>query len=159
MAGNGGSSTGKVNRAQVISGTFDANGLFTVSVPELESPTFTYLLTQLFTGSLITDIDEDDDGTADDLSTFGTIYDAIGVPDSAKSYQYLYGAELGGTNLKYIGGDTRLVFRDGKTDELYAVNQYNGLFDADGIEFSSSDFNTNPGAGTDTFGEINPWID
>lgn len=152
--GNRGSSTGSVIQAEVISGTFNANWLLTVSVPDLTDSTFTYVLSQYFTGSVsITDIDMDDDGTVDDLSTFGYVYDAISVPASTNS-QYLYGSELGGTNLKFIGGDPRLVFRDRNTDELYSKNKDDGIFDADGIEYSSSDFNVNPAAGT--FGAVNP---
>ncbi|MGB3465606.1 MAG: hypothetical protein WBA74_10060, partial [Cyclobacteriaceae bacterium] len=43
---------GVVDYAQAISGTFDANGLLVVSIPNLENPSFTILLTSEFTGDV-----------------------------------------------------------------------------------------------------------
>lgn len=45
-----GYASGTVDRATAVSGTFDANGLLTVSVPDLENPSFTVVLLDDFTG-------------------------------------------------------------------------------------------------------------
>ncbi|WP_299437124.1 ExeM/NucH family extracellular endonuclease [uncultured Rhodospira sp.] len=156
-----GSSAGLVDRASQVSGTFDANGLLTVDVPDLENPSFTVALVSDFTGATdSTDIDTDDDGVADDLSAFGTVYDAIGVPDDAG--ELLYGTDLGGTDMAFFDDEPRLIFRDGATGELYAVDGAAGsgsVFDASGAEVNATGFDVDPTAGTDTFGAVNPTYD
>ena len=140
-----------------VSGTFDVNGLLTVDMDDLENPSFTVILTGDFTGSTSTDIDADDDGTADDLSAFGTIYDAIGVPDATGDEASLYGSDVGGTDFAYTGQEPELIFRSGSSGDLYAVNTLGDseVYDTDGNSVSASDFASDPTSGP-TFGEINP---
>ncbi|WP_424094491.1 hypothetical protein [Moorena producens] len=113
-----------------------------------------------FTGDTSTDIDTDDDGVPDDLSTFGTVFDAIGVPDAAGDETLLYGTDLGGTDFAFTGDEPRLIFRDGSVGDLYAINDPdNGqVFNSNGTAITPASFDTNPTLGTDTFGSINPTI-
>lgn len=149
---------GVVDRASEISGTFDSNGLLTVTVPDLENPSFTLVLLSDFTGDTTTDIDTDDDGIADDLSTLGTVFDAIGVPDTTG--EPLYGTDLGGVDFTFTGDEPRLIFRDASVGDLYAVNDPdNGqVFDISGVDVTPRIFNIDPTLGTDTFGTINPSV-
>lgn len=149
------SAVGTIDRAMNVTGTFDANGLATVMVDDLENPSFTYILADGFTGAVGDDIDLDDDGVADDLSMFGTILDALGVPDA--DGEALYGAQLGGVDLANIGTEPRLVFRDGSRGDWYAV-EGNGttIYDADANVVDAAEFDVDPSAGTDTFGALNP---
>ena len=155
-----GSSAGTVDRVASVSGTFDANGLLTVDIPDLENPSFTVALLSEFTGDTNTDIDTDNDGVADDLSTFGTVFDAIGIPDTSGDEAFLYGTDLGGTDFTFTGDEPRLVFRDGGTGDLYAVNDPdNGqVFDVNGTDVTPAIFDTDPTIGTNTFGAINPSV-
>jgi len=153
-----GSSLGKVDRAEQISGTFDANGLLTAIIDDLENPSFTLALMDAFTGTVGSDIDADNDGVADDLSTFGTVLDAIGVPDSVSDESTLYGVQLGGMDFVYIGAEPELIFRDGTTLAWYAVDGAGGptagLFDLSGTFFPVSAFASDPTIST--FGAVNP---
>ncbi|NEQ40084.1 MAG: ExeM/NucH family extracellular endonuclease [Okeania sp. SIO3I5] len=153
-----GSSAGRVDRVASVSGTFDANGLLTLDIPDLENPSFTVALLSEFTGSTSTDIDTDNDGVADDLSTFGTVFDAIGVPDNTGDQTFLYGTDLGGTDFAYTGDEPRLIFRDASVGDLYAINDPdNGqVFDVNGTDVTPAIFDTDPTIGTGTFGTINP---
>ncbi|MEK6155255.1 ExeM/NucH family extracellular endonuclease [Flavobacteriaceae bacterium 3-367] len=154
--------SGLVDRATSVSGTFDSNGLLVVSIPDLENPSFTVALVSNFTGVAgTTDIDSDDDGTADDLSSLGTVLDAIGVPDAVADEATLYGTDLGGTDLAFSGDEPRLIFRDASVGPLYVINDPdNGqVFDASGTDVTPAIFNTDPTVGTDTFGVINPSTD
>ncbi|NES01415.1 MAG: endonuclease [Okeania sp. SIO2F4] len=155
-----GSSAGIVDRVASVSGTFDANGLLTVDIPDLENPSFTVALLSDFTGNTSTDIDTDNDGVADDLSTFGTVFDAIGVPDTTGDEAFLYGTDLGGTDFTFTGDEPRLIFRDGSVGDLYAINDPdNGqVFDVNGTDVTPAIFDTDPTIGTDTFGTINPTV-
>lgn len=119
---------------------------------DLENPSNTLIFTELFNGTVGEDIDTNDDGTPDNLVRFGTIYDAIGIPGSADDDTFLYAAALGGTNLKYKCSDPRLIFRDANTDELYAINASDRIFDAVGVEVTSMDFDKDPHADSNTFG-------
>ncbi|NER01566.1 MAG: endonuclease [Okeania sp. SIO3C4] len=151
---------GTVDRVASVSGTFDANGLLTVDIPDLENPSFTVALLSDFTGSTSTDIDTDNDGVADDLSTFGTVFDAIGVADSSDDEAFLYGTDLGGTDFAYTGDEPRLIFRDGSVGDLYAINDPDDgeVFDVNGTDVTPAIFDTDPTIGTDTFGTINPSV-
>ncbi len=149
---------GRVDRASQVSGTFNADGLLVVSVPDLENPSFTVILTDSFTGSVGDDIDVDDDGTVDDLSAFGTILDAIGVPDEIGDVASLYGADVGGTDFAFTGAEPELIFRSGSTGDLYAVNELGDevAYDTAGNEVLASDFSSDPTT-EPTFGNINPF--
>ena len=156
----GSSNPGDINNFESVSGVFDSNGLLTVSIADLENPSFTIALLSEFTGSTSTDIDTDNDGVPDDLSTFGTVFDAIGVPDSTGDQAFLYGTDLGGVDFTYTGEEPRLIFRDGSVGDLYAINDPdNGqVFDINGIDVTPAIFDTDPTIGTDTFGTINPTV-
>lgn len=59
-----------------------------------ENSTVTYLLVSGFTGAVGTDIDSDDDGTADGTFPWTAVLDAVGFRDTATDA--LYAAQLGG---------------------------------------------------------------
>lgn len=150
-------SPGTVDRASNVTGSFDTNGLAVVSVPDLENPSFTVVLTDSFTGTAgTTDIDTDDDGIVDDTSTFGTILDAIGVPDTTG--EPVYGAQLGGADFAYTGDEPLSVFRDGDTGDWYAVNDPPGtdVFDITASAVPGTSFNIDPTTTPSTFGSVNP---
>jgi Secretion system C-terminal sorting domain len=157
----GGSNPGLVDRATMVTGTFDANGILVVMIPDLENPSFTVVLVSTFTGAAgATDVDTNNDGILDDISAFGTVHDAIGVPDNVGDELTIYGVQLGGSDFKYTGDEPRIVFRDGSNGDLYAVNDVthdslDQIFNINGIEVMSSDFDFNPADGT-TFGTANP---
>lgn len=156
---DGGAAIGTVDSADSVSGSFDANGLLVVTIPDLENPSFTVVLVDSFTGTAgSTDIDGDDDGTADDLSTFGTVYDAIGVPDASGDETYLYGAQLGGTDFAYTGREPEIVFRDYSTGQFYATNTIGGtdtVFDTSATSVPDADFVFGDPEAT-SFGALNP---
>jgi len=149
---------GTVDRAEQISGTFDANGLLNAIIDDLENPSFTLVLMDTFTGSVGSDIDADNDGIADDLSTFGTVLDAIGVPDSVSDESTVYGLQLGGMDFTYIGAEPELIFRDGTTLAWYAFDGTGGptagLFDRSGTHLAVAAFEADPTV--PTFGAANP---
>ncbi|MDJ0511731.1 MAG: ExeM/NucH family extracellular endonuclease [Crocosphaera sp.] len=155
-----GGSAGTVDRVAAVSGTFDSNGLLSVDIADLENPSFTIALLSEFTGSVGTDIDTDNDGIADNLSTFGMVFDAIGVPDSATDETLLYGEDLGGVDFAFTGDEPRLIFRDGSVGDLYAINDPDNsqVFDINGVDVTPGIFDVDPTVGTDTFGVINPTI-
>lgn len=156
---------GLVDRVSNVTGTFDGGGLAVVSVPDLENPGNTLVLLDGFTGSTDTDIDTDNDGAADDLSTFGTVLDAIGVPDSAADEATLYGADLGGTDFSFTGDEPELIFRDALTLALFAVNDEGedpeDVVDASGDAVDAGGFDISPVSGSSaasTFGAANPTL-
>ncbi len=155
---SGTANPGDINNFETVSGTFDVNGLLTVSIGDLENPSFTLALLDAFTGSTSTDIDANDDGVADDLSAFGTVLDAIGIPDTTGDEGLLYGAQLGGTDFAYTGDEPRLVFRDSATQAWFAINDPDSgqVFDIAGNDVTPAAFDIDPTVGTDTFGAINP---
>ena len=150
---------GDINSFESVSGTFDANGLLTVSIADLENPSFTIALLESFTGTTDTDIDTDDDGVADDLSTFGTVFDAIGVPDVVGDEAFLFGAALGGTDFAFTGDEPGLIFRDASVGELFAINEPDTgeVFDVTGTDVTPAIFDPTPTL-TPTFGAINPTV-
>ncbi|MEL6206398.1 MAG: choice-of-anchor I family protein, partial [Pseudomonadota bacterium] len=161
---DGNSQLGLVDSANLVSGTFDADGLLTVEIPGFENPGFTIALldgTNGFTGTAgVTDLDTDNDGVADDVSTLGTVLDAIGVPDSTADEATLYGVQLGGTDFSFTGAEPELIFRESTLGDLYAVNllDVNGggdVFDTSGVAVLPGTFATDPSTGT-TFGAANP---
>ena len=154
-----GDSLGTVDSAAAISGTFDTNGLLTVDLPDLENPSFTVALVSEFTGVVgTTDIDTNNDGTADDLSTLGTVFDAIAIPDATEDEALLFGLDLGGRDFNFTGDEPRLVFRDASVGDFFAINDPDSgaVFDINGNDVTPEIFDTDPTAGTDTFGAINP---
>jgi hypothetical protein len=150
---------GTVDRSSAVSGTFDANGLLVVMIGDLENPSFTFALCSTDPG-LGTDLDGDNDGTFEDLSSLGTIYDAIGIPDNAADAIITagYATQLGGVSFAYTGDEPGLVFRDGTTDDWYALNEpYDDstIYDINAATVFASDFSPAP-ALAGTFGTVNP---
>lgn len=155
---------GLVDRVSNVTGSFDSNGLASVSIPDLENPSNTLVLTDSFSGDTSTDIDPLDDGTLD-TSAFGTILDAIGVSDSIDDDPALYGSLLGGTDVLFNGQfEPLLIFRDANTNEVFntvtvdfgEATERLGVFNTSGLEVNSALFDKDPFAST--FGAINPAI-
>ena len=112
---------GQVDRRELVSGTFDANGLLVVTVQDLENPSHTLVLSNNSCPPLGYNV-IDNNGFPGAL-----IYDAIGVPDSQDDETNLgtIRDELGnpnGTDFNYTGDEPKLVFRDASVGALYAVN-------------------------------------
>lgn len=158
---------GLVDYAVNVTGTFDAMGLATVSVSDLENPSHTLVLTDSFTGTAgTTDLDPANDGTLD-LTSLGTICDAIGVSDAAVDDASLYGAALGGADILYNGEfDPLVVFREKDSQDWYQTvtvdfgdpSEHIGLFAAaGGAELSTAGWTPDPTAGA-TLGVMNPQV-
>ncbi|MEO1613848.1 MAG: hypothetical protein AAFU55_16055, partial [Pseudomonadota bacterium] len=151
-----GGSAGQVDRVEEIMGTFDANGLLTIDIPDLENPSFTLALVDTFTGTQgVTDFDADNDGVPDvDLASVGvtSVFDAIGVADAIG--EPVYGAALGGIDFAFIGSEPELIFRDGRDGDLFAVDFSGTIFAEDGTEVPAGDFDIDPTI--PTFGAPNP---
>jgi hypothetical protein len=155
--------SGTVDRAGNVTGTFDANGLAVVTIPDLENPSFTIILTTAFTGSIGDDLDAADNGTLD-TSTLGTILDAVGNSDSTADDTTLYGAALGGADILHNGEfEPLLAFRDDNTGDWYNTVTINfgqpdeavAVFDANGNIVDANIFDIDPTTGP-TFGSTNP---
>jgi len=157
---DGSSATGLVDRAANVTGTYDSFGIATVTMPDLENPSFTVILASDFTGTIgATDIDTDDDGVVDDITAFTGIMDALGVPDDdgTGGSTLVYGSQLGGADFTYTGDEPKLVFRDGVTGAWYAANDPdNGMiFDINAVDvLQSGSFSADPF--NPTFGTVNP---
>lgn len=159
---------GVVDRASDVSGTFDANGLAVLTVPDLENPSFTVLLTGTdATAAIGDDLDADDDGVLE-LGTLGTIFDAVSVSDNAGDDATLYAGNIaGGTNILFNGEFEPLgVFRDASTGDFFqyvtvdfgGANEHIGIFAANGgPELDPSTF-TGGDATATTYGAINPTL-
>ncbi|MEM1328819.1 MAG: T9SS type A sorting domain-containing protein [Bacteroidota bacterium] len=142
-------STAVVDRLSAVSGTFDDCGLAVVEVPDLENPSFTIVFSSddpTVGAGTGTDLDTDDDGMIDNISVFGTVFDAIGIPDASNDEQFLVGAQLGGTDFMYTGDEPQRVFRTEDTEELVAVNDPvgNEVYRADGTTVPVSDLAFDP---------------
>ncbi len=152
------SGSGEIDRSTAVSGTYDSNGLAVVSILDLENPSFTFVFSSLDGGGVGTDYDTDNDGTLDiPAAAFGTIFDALGINDTATAGEPLYGAQLGGIDLAYSGDEPQLVFRDAvNTATIFAINDPAGTdaFDQDGNTVAFSSFNVDPSV--PTFGSVNP---
>lgn len=155
---------GLVDRFSNVTGTYDENGIALVTVPDLENPSFTLILTTSFTGDTTTDLDPTDSGVLD-TSSLGTILDAVGVSDATADDPGLYGVLLGGSNVLFNGQfEPLLVFRDSVTGDLYNTvtvdfglpTEHLGVFDASGsgIELDVGLFDIDPLV--PTFGSVNP---
>ncbi len=153
---------GTVDRVANVSGSYDANGLAVVMVPDLENPSFTVILTDDFEGSAGDDLDAADDGVLD-LSSLGTILDSVGVSDNGGDDGSLYSTILGGSDILFNGQFEPLsVFRDGTTGEWYQTvtvnfgdpDQFIGVFTAAGVEVPAAGFDIDPTV--TTYGSTNP---
>lgn len=150
--------SGSINEVRTVTGHFDENGILVVDTNGLEKPSFTLVLSSDQPGIPGQQLDQNGNDIIDNQATFGTIYDAIGIPDNVENESHLYGVNLGGTNFKYVGGEPSLVFRDSCSGELYAVDpSRTSVMDSKGNVLNFGDFNvpkTNVLA--PKFGEANP---
>lgn len=146
-----GSSEGVVDRASNVTGTYDANGLAVVTVPDLENPSFTLVLASDFTGAIGDDLDSDDDGVVDSFASFTGIMDAVGVTEDVGDPNYA--DDFGGVYFVGDGGDPDLVFRAGSVGDWYFNT---GTTTSDASATAVSGFSADPL--TPTFGSINPVI-
>lgn len=143
-----------VDRATNIVGSFNAEGIATVDVPDFENPSFTIALVDTFTGSTGDILD-----SPDDLATLGitTVLDAVNIPDSSGDEAFSVIGALGvGTDFVYTGDEPQLVFRQGNSGVWYAINDPAGTdaFSEDGSTLPFSAFTTDPSV--PTFGAVNP---
>lgn len=153
------SNIGTADRVAAVSGTFDANGLLVVTVPDIENPSHTYILTDATaTVTAGTDLDTDDDGVLDaaTIGLLGNVLDAVGVMDVARDADFTYADDFGGVTLTN-SGDPELVFRDGLSGIWYIADDLladTTVEDENGNDIAVGDFSTSP-LGT-TFGAVNP---
>lgn len=142
---------GTVDRRSEVSGTFDGNGLAVVSIPDFENPSFTLVLSS----------DAPPIGTTVfDATGFGTVYDAVGVPDGVADEANILGAVFGGVDFTFTGSEPELIFRDASVGDFYAVNDPNTgqVIALNGAIFLGSDFTPDATGAADTFGAINPTL-
>eukprot|EP00438_Fugacium_kawagutii_P011993 Skav206724 [mRNA] locus=scaffold967:227717:229336:- [translate_table: standard] len=159
---------GRVDSVIAVSGSFDANGLLVVDIPDFENPSFT-----LFMSAACPDVGQNVITDAAVVAgRIAFVYDSIGVPDStpdeanvAAIRAALAGTGIPGgvpgTDLTFVGDameefDPDLVFRDASVGEVYqVVTEGTGpIFTADATELDQSDFNFGPF--DSTFQAINP---
>lgn len=154
---------GTVDRAANVTGTFDAvTGLAVVTVPDLENPSFTVVLTDDFTGAIGDDLDALDDGNLD-LTSLGTVLDAVGISDAPGDDSTLYASGLGGSDILFNGEFEPLgVFRDSVTGDFFqyvtadfgTLEERIAVFAAGGgAELNPADFTGDPL--TTSFGTAN----
>ncbi|MEM9763074.1 MAG: VPLPA-CTERM sorting domain-containing protein [Pseudomonadota bacterium] len=151
---------------EAVSGTFDANGLLLVTIPDNENPSYTVILADSFSGDTSSDLDADDDGALDaaGIALFGTVFDAFNIPDSsADAGAVSYASDVGGTDLTFIGDEPQLIFRDGNDSSIiYAIDDVdapNSIFNAvtgEEVTFAALGLTAAPVNGFNTFGEVNP---
>lgn len=150
--------SGSINEVRTVTGRFDENGILVIDTNGLENPSFTLVLSSDQPGLPGQQLDQNGNDIIDNQAAFGTIYDAIGIPDKIENENHLYGVNLGGTNFKYVGGEPSLVFRDSCSGELYAVDpSRTAVMDSKANVLKFEDFNvpmTNVLA--PKFGETNP---
>jgi hypothetical protein len=148
---------GTIDRLTAVSGNYDVNGLAVETVADLENPSFTLVFSTGDGGGLGTDLDVDGDGVLDDVSGFGTVYDAVSIPDAAGD-EGSYAAQLGGVDFTFTGFEPELAFRELTTGTWIAVNDLDdpldGIQGADGTSYTAADFLSDPF--TPTFGRENP---
>lgn len=153
--GDGTEIRGTVDSVDMFNYLFADSGLFTLQIPDLENPTFTLVLASAFDGTIGTDLDGDDDGTLDDVTPFGTVFDAVGVADRGADLPFLYAAQLGGVDLQTVFEPVR-VFRDGSVGEFLAVRANGGVADSNNVAVTGP-FSADPTIAT--FGAVNPTTD
>lgn len=152
--------SGQVDEAIALTGIFDASGLLTLTIADIENPSFTLILASGGASSVGDDLDADNDGTLDlgfagSFNAFGTVFDAVSIVDTATDFGYA--GQVGGTDFGFIGAEPELVFRDGTTGEWLAIEDLNddaGVVNESGDEIELTVFNIDPR--TPTFGAVNP---
>ncbi len=134
-----GTQSGRIDDLISFTANFNAEGLYTFEVPDLENPSATYLLVDQFEEALSFDFDIDNDGFLDDLSVFNTVYDAVTIVDSPSDQGFA--SMVGGINLQFIGSEPTHVFRDSVSMEWIQVNSSSNLFDRNANAIEASAFN------------------
>lgn len=141
-----GGATGFINNSYFVSGMFDTNGLLNLSLADYENPSFTIVLSSLSAGAAGDSVDNDQDGTIDNLGSFGTVYDAINILDVVDDLDYA--DDFGGTSFAFSGAEPERMFRELTTGQWIAVNDVfdaaGGIFGADGTEYFAADFASDP---------------
>ncbi len=162
-----GAGIGVIDSLSNFAGTYDANGLATLTVTDFENPAYTVLLVSGFDAMAAmvgTDLDTDNDGVLD-VTPWTSITDSLNIPDggSVGSGDIFYGAT--GTTVPPMGFDDEpiSVFRDSVTGDWYAVHEDSGgtgffVFNAAGIQVPGSSFNIDPTVSPTTFGSLNPTL-
>jgi len=127
-----------------------------LEVDDFRNPSLTMVLLETFTGDVRTDIDPDDDGDAEDLQTFGKVFDALGVVNDAGDNDKVYGAQLGGDDFALNTLQLRLVFRERTTDRWFGIQRATNprIYDTANTQVDPVDFEPNPL--TPTFDDLNP---
>lgn len=159
LENDGPSGNGMINDVAPASGTFDDKGILIFDVHDLENPSFTVVLSSKKPGEREERMELNNEGQITNPELFGTIFDAIGVSDRPSAESRLFGAHLGGKNLRFIETEPTLIFRDSCTGEWYAVDRVNSIpthiFDMNGVMINKNDFNS-PDVLHPTLGSTNP---
>jgi hypothetical protein len=138
-----------IDRLEVISGTFDSNGLLVVNIADLENPSATYILGAGGSAAL-------GDAFMGDYSIFGTIYDAVNSPDNGTDGANSLAGGAGGTDLGFIGSEPLLIQRDSISGEWLQINFAGDVYDAAGnLLGNSADFDPSFDVNVGTFGGAN----
>jgi hypothetical protein len=151
---------GVVDSAFNVTGTYDSQGLAVVTFADPEDPSFTLLLTEFIVAET-TDLDPTDSGSLD-LSSLGTIFDAVGISDSVSDNATLYSNGISnGSSIFFNGfGEPHGVFRDASNGDFFqfVTNDGSGnigVYSADGVtQVDPSEFSFDPT--TTSYGSINP---
>lgn len=155
-----GTTTGNIDRATTFSGTFDANGLFTVDVTDLENPAFTAILASDFAAATGDDVDVDDDGTID--PGLFTVLDSIAIQDDGSGDTF-FSTTIVPVPEPSVASEPFLVFRGPGGDFFAAYTSDDGLviLDMDGASQDLADFGldaTSVEADFLSFGSANPGV-
>lgn len=152
---SGNNDGGLVHLAEQMSGVFDSIGIYSTKyyTNYIELPS-TVIVCSEFRTALGDELDRDNDNVLDDLSIFGTEYDAIGVPRPSVDESYLYESSMNGADMKYSGTDKRLVFRNSQNNDLYAYLNIGDVVDEEGEAVDLKYFDIAPWPAT--FGSVNP---
>lgn len=150
---------GIISDIQDVKGTFDDAGLMVVQVENIKVNirSFTIVLSSLNPGLPGQQLDQNKNGVLDNISVFGTVFDAVGVPGAPMSNEMLYGVNLDGLDLMFVtNGFPDFVFRDSCTRVMYQVNtDRDMIFDSNGIPVNVQNFNV-PEPLSPTLGSTNP---
>ncbi len=140
-----------IDRISQISGVFDSNGILNVMIDDLENPSFSLVLASGGTGSLGQGFDP-----VNFAAQFGTIYDAINIPDIDTDAANSIIPFIGGTDFAFVGSEPIRTFRDGITNAWYSVD-FNGIvYDVNGNILDNGLFDSDPTAYN--FGGVNQTV-
>lgn len=154
-----GNKLGRINEVEPAVGTFNDKGLLVFTIDDLQNPAFTVVFSSEKPGNKNSLMDVNTHGQVLNRHLFGHIYDAVGVPDSQNDESLLFAENLGGVNLKHIGKQPTLIFRDSCSLEWYAIGRRDGVahnvYDRSGALLRENEFN---GANVllPTLGQTNP---